>query len=125
MATSPTQRTLKALRDIGCTCGIVERFLSHAGPFGLRVDLFGIIDIICCDPQRGVIGIQACGMAFSAHWKKLTIEKAAESRTWLETPGTSLEIWSWSKRKRKLVKGFSKRGYWTPRIKEITLEDLR
>ena len=28
------------------------------------------------------------------------------------------------KKKRKLAKGWSKRGYWEPRIKEITLDDL-
>lgn len=42
---SPTQRTLRAQRDRGLVCAIVEKWNMHAGPFGIRQDLFGIIDV--------------------------------------------------------------------------------
>ena len=42
---TPTQRTLAALGDLGYTSGMVERWIAKK-PFGIRKDLFGIIDII-------------------------------------------------------------------------------
>jgi hypothetical protein len=39
---SPTQRTLRALRDQGRICGIVERWNQFVGPHGIRQDLFGL-----------------------------------------------------------------------------------
>lgn len=117
---SPTQRTLKVLKDRGCKAGIVERWLRYAGSFGKRQDLFGIIDIIAISPT-GVLGIQCCSGSLAEHYRKLTEEKNQESYDWLMTPYCRLEIWSW----RKLLK---KRGgeakVWKPRIAEITLEDL-
>lgn len=118
---SPTQRTLKALRDRGLMCAIVEKFNPHVGPHGIRQDLFGIIDIIALDSRSGVIGIQSTGQAFSAHLRKLTIEKAMETHAWLSTPGTSLELWGW--RKVKLARG-GKAMRWKPRVKVITQFDL-
>jgi hypothetical protein len=70
----PTQRTLRALRDQGMACGIVERFNPYAGPNGLRQDLFGCIDIIALDPERGVVGIQSCGQDLYEHHHKLLEE---------------------------------------------------
>lgn len=117
---SPTQRTLKALREQGLVCGIVERFNPYAGPHGIRQDLFGCIDIIALDPERGVIGVQSCGQSFSEHKKKLLIERNQEVRDWLITPGTSLELWGW--RKVKLKRG-GKAMRWKPRLGVLALED--
>jgi hypothetical protein len=117
---SPTQRTLKRLREQGITAGIVERWLAFAGKFGKRQDLFGIIDIIALDPIDGVIGIQSCGNTFSSHYKTITEEKYQNTLEWLETPGTKLEIWSW----RKVVKERGSGVYiWRVRKKRITVED--
>jgi hypothetical protein len=118
---TPTQRTLRALREQGRVCAIVEKWNAHAGPFGKRIDLFGIIDVIALDPVRGVVGVQSCGQAFSEHFRKLTIEKAQESTDWLSTKGTSLEIYSW--RKVKAKRG-GKAMIWAVRIREITLQDI-
>jgi hypothetical protein len=115
---SPTQRTLKYLKDEGYRCGIVERWIQAIRK---RQDLFNIIDIIALDPDKGVIGVQSTGQDFAGHYRKLTEEKAAETRMWLETPGTSLMLIGW--RKLKLKRG-GKAMRWTPRIQEITLEDL-
>jgi hypothetical protein len=43
MATSPTQLTLKLLRDQGWTVEVVERWIPGAN---IRKDLFGFIDLI-------------------------------------------------------------------------------
>ena len=119
---SPTQRTLNALREEGRIAGVVERFNRFGGNFGIRQDLFGIIDIIALDKEKGVVGVQSTGSAFSAHHRKLTEEKRQECIDWLETPGTSLELWGWRKIKKK--KG-GKQMVWAPRIKEYTLEDFK
>lgn len=117
---SPTQRTLKALRERGLISAIVEKFNAHAGPFGIRQDLFGIIDIISLDPETGVIGVQSTGQDFSGHRRKMMEERTQECRDWLVTPGTSLELWGW--RKVKLKRG-GKAMRWKPRVAHITLVD--
>lgn len=130
---SSVQRTLQAMRQQGRICGIVERFNAHVGPYGIRQDLFGIIDIIALDPERGVIGIQACGQDFAAHERKITEEKAQESIDWLETrtyciscgelaDATALELWGW--RKLKLRPG-AKAMRWKPRVRIFTLDDFK
>jgi len=117
---SPTQRTLRELRDQGRLCGIVERFNTFAGPHGVRQDLFGFIDIIALDVERGIIGIQSCGQSFSAHRKKIVEERNQEAFEWLRCGG-KIELWGWRKVKLKRG-GIAVR--WKPRIEEITLESL-
>jgi hypothetical protein len=129
---SNTQRTLRALRERGQECAIVEKWNAFGGGKnengekrrvpGIRVDLFGIIDVLALDPQRGVVGVQSCGSSFSEHFRKLTVEKCQETINWLSTPGTKLELWSW--RKVKVQRG-GKAMRWSPRIREITLEDVK
>ena len=116
------ERTLKRCRQSGHTAAVVEKFNPHVGKFGVRQDLFSIIDVIALDHDRGIIGIQACtGSSYQEHIRKLTRQEAARSRDWLKTPGAILEIWGW--RKIKVRRG-GKAVVWKPRIKEITLEDL-
>lgn len=120
MSLSPTQRTLRHLKHEGLLSAIVEKFNPYAGKHGQRCDMFGIIDIVSLCPERGIIGIQSCGVSFSQHWQKLTDEKAEITREWLKCGG-KLYIYSWRKVKKK--RG-GKLMIWQPRIKEITLEDL-
>lgn len=120
---SPTQRTLHWLRDQGMFCGIVERFLAHAGPFGKREDLFGFIDIIALDPATpgaGVIGVQSCGQAFSEHYLKITQECGDEALAWLRAGGR-ITLIGW--RKVKLHRG-GKAERWAPRVQVITAADF-
>lgn len=107
---------------MGRKCGIVERWIECAGPHGKRIDLFNIIDIIALDYKLGVVGVQSCGNSFSTHLKKMTIEHRQDSIDWLNTPNTTLELWAWRKVKKK--RG-GKAMVWRPRIKIITLEDLK
>lgn len=56
MRTSPTQRTLKLLRDQGFHAAVVEKWNPHAH---VRQDLFGWIDIVGVHPMhKGVLGVQ-------------------------------------------------------------------
>lgn len=115
---SPTQRTLRTLRQEGRVCGIVERFNPYAGPHGKRQDLFGFIDLISLDPVRGIVAVQSCGSDFSEHKRKILEERAQEATEWLQGGG-KIEIWGW--RKVKLKRG-GKAMRWAPRVEEITLD---
>jgi len=114
---SPTQRTMKLLRDQGVTCWPVERFISLPNRHGYRVDLFSIIDLLAIS-QHTTLGIQSCGSGFSAHLNKLTVEKSAESIEWLNGP-RQLFLYGW--RKVKYKRG-SAALRWRPRIAEIRLD---
>jgi hypothetical protein len=116
---SPTQRTLRALRDRGLVCAIVEKFNPYAGAHGIRQDLFGIIDVLALDPQLGVIGVQSTGTDFAGHKRKLLEDRYQECLDWLSTPGTQLELWGW--RKVKFKRG-GKAMRWRPRVAVITLD---
>ena len=64
---SPTARTLRALRAEGIVCEVVERFNAYAGPFGIRQDAFGVIDVLALAPGH-IVGIQCCARSgHSAH----------------------------------------------------------
>ena len=115
---SPTQRTLKAMREQGRICGIVERFNQHVGPFGIRQDLFGFIDIIVIDPVDGIIAIQSCNASFAPHIKKLTEERNEAVYEWLKH--AKCELWAWRKIK---VKRGGNAMRWAPRIADITLDE--
>lgn len=114
---SPTQRTIKALRDQGRICGIVERFNPHVGPFGIRQDLFGFIDIIVIDPEHGIMAIQSTGQDFSGHIRKLTEERNEAMYEWLKH--ARVELWGW--RRVKLKRG-GKALRWKPRIADFSLD---
>lgn len=121
MSLSPTQRTIRELKNQGRTCGIVERFISNTSfGHGIRSDLFHIFDIVALDSARGIIGIQTCGADFAAHFRKMTEEYGHNTLEWIKCGGVA-ELWSW--RKIKARRG-GKLMLWKPRIKEIRLEDF-
>src|SRR5262245_6103902 len=114
---SPTQRTLRALRNEGAICGIVERFNQHVGPHGIRQDLFGFIDAIALVPGKGIVGIQCCARSgHAAHRTKICENEIAPE--WLKQGGR-IEIWSWGKQK---LKRGGKAERWTPKVEFITEE---
>ena len=116
---SPTQRTLKYLRDEGYHCDIVERFIRNpkVPGGGFRKDFLGAIDIIAFNTVS-TIGVQSCGQSFAAHLRDLL--KNPNVPLWL-AGGRRLILIGW----RKVVK---KRGgkqkIWKPRIREITPKDF-
>ena len=121
MSVSPTQRTIRELKNQGRKCAIVEKWNTFVGPHGIRQDLFGIIDVLALDPVRGFVGVQSCGQDFAAHERKLLEERAEECIDWLSTPGGALELWGWRKVK---VKRGGKALRWQPRIREFVLTDF-
>ena len=118
---SPTQRTLRAQRQQGRICAIAEKWNQHAGPFGIRQDLFGWIDVVALDPERGIVGIQSTGQDFAKHLDKLLNSECTTALIeWLKCQG-KVELWGW--RKIQLKRG-GKAQIWRPRVREITLDDL-
>jgi len=118
MPLSNTQRTMKALRDEGLPCEIVEKWIPKAN---VRKDLFGIIDILAVGGQaRGIIGVQSTGKDFDGHLKKMLVDKAQECIDWLQSGG---RLWLWGWRQVKVKRG-GKAIVWEARKREITLEDF-
>ena len=115
---SYTQKTLRELRKRGYTCAIAEKWNAFAGPHGVRIDLFGFIDIVALDRQRRItIGIQSTGPSGHAEHKRkiLACDNALE---WLECRNV-IELWSWRK---LLKKKGGKQRIWVARVEEITEE---
>lgn len=115
---SPTQRTIRALKQNGMHCGIVEKFNPHVGEHGIRQDLFGFIDAIALDAS-GIIGIQCCaGSGHASHRTKILENEYAPE--WLKSGG-KIQLWSWSKKK---LKRGGKAERWMPRLEEFTITDF-
>lgn len=58
---SPTQRSLKLLRDRGYVPWIVERWIAAARK---RIDLYGIADLIAIHPDSGdIVVVQTTSMS--------------------------------------------------------------
>lgn len=112
MKTSPTQRSLKALRAMGYTAQVVERWNQYAR---VRQDLFGGIDIVAIHPDHsGVLGVQAT-VTGSASNRLKKLQKLPAMQLWLET-GNRLEIWGWSKKGKA-----GKRKLWQLTVKEVSV----
>lgn len=111
--TSPTARTLAALRAEEWTAQVVERWNAFAR---VRVDLFGCIDVLAVRPGA-ILAVQATSGANVA--ARVAKSKALPAlRTWLEAGGR-FEVWGWAKRGRR-----GEKKVWTARRKAITLADL-
>ena len=119
---SNTSRTIKALKEQGMKPWIVEKFNRFGGEFGIRQDLYGIIDVIALNYETGVVGVQCCsGSGYTSHMTKILEEHRQDTIDWLKTPGCSLELWAWRKLK---VKRGGKAYRWVPRIQEITMTQI-
>ena len=114
---SPTSRSLEHARKSGALAQVVERWNQHAR---VRVDLFGVIDLVVID-GNSILGVQACaGSSHAARrTKMLDAEHIVSTGLWLASGGR-LEIWSWAKQG---PRGKAKR--WTLRVEAITAEMLR
>ena len=112
---TPTARTLKALRDGGAVCEVVEHWNSFAK---IRQDLFGCIDIIALHPGESspgsIWGVQAT--SDDNHSKRRDKILASDKAVlWLRCGGR-LTLWSWG------LKGpAGKRKRWTARVEEFVL----
>ena len=103
MKTSPTQRSLKLLRDQGYTCAIVE----HWNPFAhIRQDLFGFIDIMAIK-EGETLGVQTTTLAHQPE----RVVKIKEHKNYpiVRLAGWKIHVHGW----RKLKAG------WIPKIIEL------
>lgn len=91
--TSPTQRSLKKLRDEGYTCAIVEHFNSFVR---VRQDLFNFIDIVAI--KEGIVGVLGIQTTTRAHVNERLkkIHDNPISQLWLNTKNHII-IHGWSK----------------------------
>ena len=114
---SPTSRSLEYARSRGWTVQVVERWNPYAR---VRVDLFGVIDLVVLTGSA-IVGVQACAGASHAarRTKMLDAEHLASTGLWLASGGV-LEIWSWAKRGAR-----GQRKVWTIREEAITALDVR
>lgn len=122
---SPTQRTLRALREQGVMVDKWERWNPFAGPtradgsgpVGIRQDGFGFIDLVALYPGRkpcGIVAIQCCTRSgHAAHRAKIL--ESENAAAWLSAGG-AIELWSWAKQKR--ARG-GKALIWVPKIEAI------
>ena len=111
--TSPTQRTLKMLREQGRICAIVEKWNPYAGH---RQDVWGWMDILCIDPEQGIVGVQSCGQSFSEHREKMLENEILPE--WLKHAKVELIGW----RKVKAKKG-GKAMVWKPRVGDFIFQE--
>lgn len=112
--TSPTQRTLKYLRDMGAEVDIVER---RAGRFVTK-DFLGFADIIAVFPAS-IVAVQVTshsGGNYSARRKKILAEPRA--LMWLRAGGL-IELHGWHKKGPR-----GKRKLWTLRAEAIVEGDF-
>lgn len=102
---TPTQRTLKLLRDEGYLAAVVERWNAHAR---VRQDLFGVVDVIGIR-EGETLAVQAT----SASNVSARVRKIADSEA---TPVIRAAGW------RFVVHGWRKaaNGRWTCRVEDVS-----
>ena len=89
---SPTQRSLKLLRDEGYTAEVTERWNQWAR---VRQDLFGVIDIVAVKAGCPVLGVQTTSASnVSARIKKA--KASPKLAVWLSAPARFV-IHGWKK----------------------------
>jgi hypothetical protein len=93
MATSPTQRSLKYLRDQGYRCWIVERWCPYAKR---RIDLWNCIDILAIGNGQ-TIGVQTTTRSHVA----ARVKKIEENEYYPELirSGWKIHVHGWGKLK--------------------------
>lgn len=102
---SPTQRSLKLLRDDGWTVAVTE----HWNPWArIRQDLFGIIDLLCV--RDGVtMGVQTTSYSnITARVKKIGDSEHIEA---LRGAEWVIQVHGWRK---------NKKGRWEARIVDVS-----
>jgi hypothetical protein len=93
MTTSPTQRTLKRLRDDGWPLvEVVERWNGYAK---VRQDIFGFGDVVAVN-ATDILIVQATTYG-NAQERLAKILKLPAAWLWVSTPSRLLEVWGWYK----------------------------
>jgi hypothetical protein len=104
-AKSPTQRSLKHLRDLGYLAEVVEKWNPHSKT---RHDLYGLIDILAIHREE-VLGVQATsGSNVSARVTKITEH---ENLRRIREAGIGLVVHGWRR---------NSKGVWTLREEDLS-----
>jgi hypothetical protein len=118
--TSPTQRSLKLMRDRGYRVWVVEKRIP-----GMHImqDMYGFIDIHAMKPGVGFVGVQTTtGANMAARIAK--IKELPAARVWLDSLGL-IYVHGWRKvgarGKRKLWECREVRLVWDGKITEVNI----
>ncbi|HZZ98337.1 MAG TPA: hypothetical protein VFG51_00210 [Candidatus Saccharimonadia bacterium] len=103
--TTPTQRSLKKLRDEGWTAAVVEKWNPHVG---IRQDLWGFGDLLCF--KDDVVLIVQTTVAANVATRLLKIEANPITKRWIASQYRLIVVHGWSKRGAR-----GKRKLWTCR----------
>lgn len=115
---SPTQRSLKHLREEGWEVAIVEKWNQFSKQ---RQDLFGFADLLAMRPGE-IAAIQVTSTGVAARRKKILAEPRALD--WILAGGT-IYIHGWRKLKQKKKDGtYSKVAKYTIREEEVIESDF-
>lgn len=88
---SPTKRTLDALRADGWLVAVVERWNPHAR---IRQDLFGVVDILALKDSETLAVQATSGSNVASRIKKIADH---ESTPYIRAAGWRFEVWGWRK----------------------------
>ena len=88
---TPTQRTLKKLRDDGYLAAVVERWNGHAG---IRQDLFGVVDVIGLRDGETLAVQATSGSNVAARVKKIA---DSEATPMIRAAGWRIVVQGWRK----------------------------
>ena len=93
MATSPTQRSLKLMRDRGYLCEVTERW----NPFAkIRQDLYNFVDVLCIKDGE-TVAVQTTSYAnVSARVKKIN---ELDTSAVVRSAGWKIVVHGWHKDK--------------------------
>lgn len=94
---TPSARSIQKLRSAGW---LVNR-CEYWNPFArVRVDLFGVADLICVHPENDTVLLVQCTSAsnFASRLKKVLASH--EAKLWMRAPGRSIAIHGWRKSRR-------------------------
>jgi hypothetical protein len=112
MKTSPTQRSLKLLREAGFCVDICERRIPV---INIRKDLFGFIDILAMSPHTGFLAVQVTSGS-NASSRVTKILNTSSAGIWLASGG-KIVVHAW-----RQVGERGKRKTWQCRSISVTAE---
>lgn len=101
MSLSPTQLTLRYLRDNGWPIvEVVERWNPHAR---IRQDLFGFVDVLAIGPQ-GTLAVQTTSASNApARVNKITSDELHPALSAAREAGWAIHVHGWQKKKNRWV----------------------
>lgn len=115
---SPTQRSLKFLRELGAMAEVVEKRIPRVH---ITKDLYGLFDVLAVDDLPGCLGVQTTTMSNQAARvaKIQSPELRKNVEKWLAA-GNRISVHGWGKQGPR-----GSRKLWTCTVTPVTAETLR